>query len=321
LENEQVVAPEEGAVFAPAAKPRVWTAYLSFFAALSLVLAASVALTLAGLLLLAVVDMVQGHGNFNPARLSEKGFIARLLRQHWFLLLSVLTNNSLFLGISFGAAWFSKKRIGPRLGLVRPATFRWWLWAIVPLGAVALSSLLDDISILIGLDSKNIEWLLKMFGSAGLIWFPPMVLFVGVLTPFAEEILFRGYIQTRLVERHGPAAGLVVASVMFGVIHLDPLHGTYAVFLGLYLGFMALRFRSIYPAILAHAAVNILSCVGGALSGSERTIPSHAYVWCDMIVCACITATALWLISNWTRKISAEPPPLPPPLSRSLFSG
>ena len=49
---------------------------------------------------------------------------------------------------------------------------------------------------------------------------PLMLLVVGP----GEEILFRGVIQTRLVEAYGTAAGIVTASVLFAVAHL-PAYG------------------------------------------------------------------------------------------------
>ncbi len=37
---------------------------------------------------------------------------------------------------------------------------------------------------------------------------------------FSEEIFFRGYVQTRLVERHGAPCGILIGSIIFTLLHL-----------------------------------------------------------------------------------------------------
>ena len=54
-----------------------------------------------------------------------------------------------------------------------------------------------------------------------LLMIPMSLLFVGP----GEEVLFRGVIQTRLVEFYGDAVGIVVTSVVFAVAHLPAYAG------------------------------------------------------------------------------------------------
>lgn len=73
-----------------------------------------------------------------------------------------------------------------------------------------------------------------------------------------EECIFRGLLQTPLVERLGAPAGIVLTSILFGLMHL-PFSGTFAVIAGIAgLGYgLALHFsgRMLVP-VLLHAAVN-----------------------------------------------------------------
>ena len=89
------------------------------------------------------------------------------------------------------------------------------------------------------------------------------------LPGLAEEGLFRGLMQTRLAQRWGRAPGLVAASMAFGLLHMDPVQGTIAFVVGLYLGWIADSCGSIRPAIVAHAANNAVFVLLAAVSPSE----------------------------------------------------
>lgn len=74
----------------------------------------------------------------------------------------------------------------------------------------------------------------------------------------AEETFFRGLLQTRLVAAWGRAPGIAASAIAFGVFHLDPVQGLQAALLGVLLGWLADRFASVRPPLLAHAANNLL---------------------------------------------------------------
>lgn len=78
------------------------------------------------------------------------------------------------------------------------------------------------------------------------------VLAVGLLAGFCEEFLYRGPIQTALLRKLPPLPTLLIGAAMFSAAHLD-LHGfPLRLLLGLVLGYVVLRTRSIFPAMLLH---------------------------------------------------------------------
>ena len=82
---------------------------------------------------------------------------------------------------------------------------------------------------------------------------------ITVAAPLAEELMFRGVIQTRL-ERAMPVwAAVVLQAVLFGVVHGTPIQMAYAFLLGLAFGFLRSRTGSILPGIAAHAAFNAMN--------------------------------------------------------------
>jgi membrane protease YdiL (CAAX protease family) len=89
-----------------------------------------------------------------------------------------------------------------------------------------------------------------------------------LLTCIAEEALFRGWIQrsisaTLKYYRYGDHFALVIAAVLFGLIHWGNLmYITLATFAGLLYGFVYQKTKNIEASIMAHFLLNVLHFVG-----------------------------------------------------------
>ena len=99
---------------------------------------------------------------------------------------------------------------------------------------------------------------------------------IAVLGPILEEVLFRGAIQGYLMRKYNPVVGIVVASVIFGVIHKNPIQIFYATCLGLVFGWMYYRIRSLMPVIIGHVLNNSLAAISMIMSaeGEESATPT-----------------------------------------------
>lgn len=85
------------------------------------------------------------------------------------------------------------------------------------------------------------------------------VLLFGVFTGFFEELLFRGLLLTRfnaLVRNRGVA--ILLSALCFGMVHIyqGPMGIAQTASIGVVLGIVATMSRSLWPAIIAHAAFN-----------------------------------------------------------------
>ena len=85
-----------------------------------------------------------------------------------------------------------------------------------------------------------------------------------MLGPLAEELTFRGVIQTRLERAMPPWLALVLQAAIFGLVHGTPIQMVYAFLMGLAFGFLRRRTGSILPGFAAHAAFNAMKAVGVA---------------------------------------------------------
>ena len=100
----------------------------------------------------------------------------------------------------------------------------------------------------------------------------PFLLFWIFISGVAEELIFRGFVLSRIFLRtRSVGIALLVSSLLFGLIHLN--QGWYYVFatslFGLCYGVVALWRRSLFPAILAHVWHNLLylSALGARMAG------------------------------------------------------
>lgn len=86
------------------------------------------------------------------------------------------------------------------------------------------------------------------------------------ITPFAEEVFFRGFLY-KWMKGHRPVwVAALVSSAIFGASHIIPPQAINAFFLSLVLIWIYEKSGSIWPAIVAHAVNNIAGTLLSALA-------------------------------------------------------
>jgi membrane protease YdiL (CAAX protease family) len=137
------------------------------------------------------------------------------------------------------------------------------------LGMLALGQTLDSLTTLAGLGRRGALWDARqtLTGLAGEDLFVA-VLVIGLLAGSAEELFFRGFMQTRLRARWPTVWAVVATSVCFGLMHIEWLHALLAFLLALYLGFITELSGSALPAVAAHVVNNTLFTLLTALGGT-----------------------------------------------------
>ncbi|HET9731343.1 MAG TPA: CPBP family glutamic-type intramembrane protease [Acidimicrobiales bacterium] len=104
-----------------------------------------------------------------------------------------------------------------------------------------------------------------------------LVLVTCVGAPVVEELFFRGLVQTRLVQRWGPVAGIAVTSALFGAAHLigwaGPISLLYAwavAFGGLALGTARHLTGRLGTSMIAHCLFNAQAVIALAAVAAIR---------------------------------------------------
>ena len=89
-------------------------------------------------------------------------------------------------------------------------------------------------------------------------------LVIGILVPVAEEVVFRGGILRVLLalfSRNMHWIAIVISALIFGAVHMNLAQGIHAFVIGLLLGWMYYRTRSIFPGIVLHWINNSVAYV------------------------------------------------------------
>jgi membrane protease YdiL (CAAX protease family) len=232
-------------------KPRVWPIFVTF-----------VVVELSDPVIQLVIDLIRGGPEAlrhpvapDAAQLNLYGLAANL--------------------ILVTSAWLvARPRTPARLRLVagsaRPLDF-----LVIAVGMVALGIVLDSAAMLMGLYKGAYLAFKKLVEGAPLAPLVGIFVVLGPVTGLAEELFFRGFMQTRLAERWRPRTALLVTSLCFGLAHLDPLASTEAFILGVWLGHATLRTGSLWPAVIAHATNNALTVLFNRLGlPTERVGPN-----------------------------------------------
>ena len=85
-------------------------------------------------------------------------------------------------------------------------------------------------------------------------------LFIGVLAPIFEELIYRKAIIDRL-RRYGDLPAILISGLIFGLIHGNFSQVFYSTAIGLVLGYVYVRTGNVLYTILLHATFNLVSGV------------------------------------------------------------
>ena len=107
------------------------------------------------------------------------------------------------------------------------------------------------------------------------------ILSVVVCAPLFEEMLFRGLVFESCRERFGGGGAVLISALLFGLIHVVPVQVINAFVVGIILGFIYLRTRSLANVILLHAVNNALAylTMGLEVDTIKELIPQAWLYW------------------------------------------
>ncbi len=86
-----------------------------------------------------------------------------------------------------------------------------------------------------------------------------MLLSILVVAPIFEELLCRGVILESIRKRRGSVVGCIISALIFGLMHFEPQSVLNAFAIGILLGYLYLRTRSIFAPIILHSLNNVLA--------------------------------------------------------------
>ncbi len=103
-----------------------------------------------------------------------------------------------------------------------------------------------------------------------------LIIAVAIIAPIGEELLFRGFLQQFLEKNWKDITrAILITSLFFSIIHMNPYWFIQIYVLGVMLGFLSWKTNSIFPPLILHALNN-----GTALLFSFIDIEKNSlYLW------------------------------------------
>ncbi|SDJ50827.1 CPBP family intramembrane glutamic endopeptidase [Microbulbifer yueqingensis] len=175
-----------------------------------------------------------------PRGAVKTGLLIRL--QLWLLLAGAAV--TLWVGVPF--SW---------LGTLGYGAFSWGCIAAV--ASYGLAAWLTRLSLPIGRRLRRIVTMLRPL-LAGITW--PQLVLVSLLAGLGEEVVFRVLLQGWLAEWASPAWSIVIASVLFALLHaMTPLYFFVTLVFGLFLGTAYWLSGSVILVVTWHAVYDLLA--------------------------------------------------------------
>jgi uncharacterized protein len=118
------------------------------------------------------------------------------------------------------------------------------------------------------------------------------ILFACVAAPLLEEMLFRGVILRSFLHQYSRKEAILWSAFIFGLAHLNVYQFVTAFALGLVLGWLYERTRSLWPSILLHAAFNAYVTL---IANGAASADGGSAVWLLAVTILCAIAGGLML--------------------------
>lgn len=143
-------------------------------------------------------------------------------------------------------------------------------------------------------------------------WYDYLIVGSGVIlvASFAEESLFRGFLQVSLEAHGGVTRAVLFSALLFALAHFNPWWLVQILILGVFLGFIAWRSNSAFPGMIIHGLNNGLALFLGSEVSQEKfawySLGEHVSPFV-LIVAAALLFIGLKLFARFTEDFFAEP--------------
>ena len=111
---------------------------------------------------------------------------------------------------------------------------------------------------LIPISDSMKEYMRELFEQTGIF-----TLFGAIiLAPIFEELIFRGIVLDGFLKKYSPLKSIIISSILFGLLHLNPWQFVSAFLGGLFIGWIYYKTRSVSLAIFIHFINNATGALG-----------------------------------------------------------
>ena len=124
---------------------------------------------------------------------------------------------------------------------------------IVAATVALLAGIVSPLGSLIPMPESIQKAFAEVVGQTGFSAFLLMV----VAAPLIEETIFRGIMLDGLLKRYSPTVAILISSVLFGLVHLNPWQFITGLIIGGFSGWIYYRSGRLFYSVICHAAANL----------------------------------------------------------------
>ena len=84
------------------------------------------------------------------------------------------------------------------------------------------------------------------------------ILLSCIYAPFIEELMYRGFILNGMIKKYPPHIALFFSSAIFGIMHLSFFQSINAFLIGMIIGYLFIKTKSLYLCIFIHFCNNFI---------------------------------------------------------------
>jgi len=124
--------------------------------------------------------------------------------------------------------------------------------------------------------------------------FAVILIAIGIVGPFIEEVIFRGLILNELRRNIPLPAAVIIQAVLFGAYHMNLTQGIYATLLGIILAQACIKMKSIWAPILIHMLFNSTSVVLAKLIDPYILMTYQYFILAGSVILLVFTSILVW---------------------------
>lgn len=146
-------------------------------------------------------------------------------------------------------------------GFLKPKKETWkqpiWQYIVIVLGTVTVAYGLNLLFTVTGFTQSSENYQNVAESQYNVALFVGLILYV-VVSPFVEEVIFRGFLYGRMRVYMPKIWAILVSALLFGVYHGNLVQGTYGFVMGILFTVVYEKYKNFYLAVIMHAIANLV---------------------------------------------------------------
>ncbi|MBP3616650.1 MAG: CPBP family intramembrane metalloprotease [Lachnospiraceae bacterium] len=115
------------------------------------------------------------------------------------------------------------------------------------------------------------------------------IILYGIVSPIAEEIVFRGIVYNRMHRQYGKWIAIISSALLFGLYHGNIVQALYGFILGLLIAVLYEKYASFAVPVIIHSAANVFVYVVTSVTG----VADMVMTWPVMLICILLSGGLL----------------------------